>query len=129
MRFDRCLAAMFVFALGGPAVGQASSHREAPAIAEDPTADNTDVYAFISPFDPNNLVVIANYVPLLLPASGPNFYQFSDDVRYEIHFDNDGDATTDITYRFEFETTFQNGDTFLYNTGPIASLTDPDRPS
>jgi hypothetical protein len=102
----------------------ASSHREAPAIAEDPMADNTDVYAFISPGDPNRIVFVANYVPLLLPASGPNFYRFGDSVRYEIRIDNDGNAKPDITYRWSFETTVGNGGTFLYNTGPIDSLSD-----
>ena len=104
----------------------ASSHREAPSIAEDPMADNTDVYAFISPNDPDKLVVVANYVPLLLPSSGPNFYKFADSVSYEIRFDNDGDARPDVTYRFKFRSTIENGNTFLYNTGPIDSLSDPD---
>jgi hypothetical protein len=110
--------------LGLGASAQASSHREAPSIAEDQYADNTDVYAFISPENPNNLVVVANYVPLLLGSSGPNFYKFSDDVAYDIHFDNNGDAKSDIIYRFLFETTIQTGDTFLYNTGEVDSLTD-----
>lgn len=104
---------------------QASSHREAPAIAEDPYADNTDVYTFISPEDPSKLVIVANYVPLLLPSSGPNFYRFSDDVRYEIRIDNDGDAVADVTYRWEFDTQVRNGATFLYNLGPVASIDDP----
>jgi len=102
----------------------ASSHREAPAIAEDPMADNTDVYTFISPSDPDNIVFVANYVPLLLPPSGPNFYRFGDSVRYEIRIDNNGDAKADISYRWEFKTTVANGATFLYNTGPIDSLSD-----
>ena len=103
---------------------QASSHREAPAIGEDQFADNTDVYTFISPENPDNLVIVANYVPLLIPSSGPNFYRFSDDVAYDLRIDNDGDARTDMVYRFLFETTVANGDTFLYNTGPISSLDD-----
>ncbi len=102
----------------------ASSHREAPAIAEDQFADNTDLYAFISPENPDNLVMVANYVPLLLPASGPNFYRFSDSVRYEICADNDGDAVSDVCYRFRFRTRIENGGTFLYNVGPIASIDD-----
>jgi hypothetical protein len=103
-----------------------SSHREAPAIAEDPMADNTDVYAFISPTDPSKIVFVANYVPLLLPASGPNFYRFADSVRYQIRIDNDGDAKPDISYSWRFNTTIGNGNTFLYNTGPIESLEDAD---
>lgn len=103
----------------------ASSHREAPSIAKDPCADNTDVYLFISPENPDNLVVVANYVPLLVPSSGPNFFSFCDDVAYDIKFDSNGDARTDVSYRFLFRTSVQNGDTFLYNVGPVASLTDP----
>lgn len=112
--------------LFGASPSFASSHREAPAIAEDQYVDNTDVYAFISPNDSEKLVIVANYVPLLLPASGPNFYRFSDDARYEIRIDNDGDARADITYRYEFETTTRNGNTFLYNTGSVEDLEDPD---
>lgn len=103
----------------------ASSHREAPSIAKDPCADNTDVYLFISPENPENLVVVANYIPLLVPSSGPNFFSFCDDVAYDIKFDRNGDAVTDISYRFLFRTTVQNGNTFLYNVGAVASLTDP----
>src|SRR5262245_64501559 len=101
----------------GVLTAQASSHREAPAIGEDQFADNTDVYTFISPNDPNRLVIVANYVPLLLPASGPNFYKFGDDVRYEVHIDNNGDAVPDIAYRWTFRSQRKNGATFLYNTG------------
>jgi hypothetical protein len=104
----------------------ASSHREAPSIAEDQYVDNTDVYTFISPSDPNRMVIVANYVPLLIPAAGPNFYRFSDDAYYEIHVDNDGDAVDDLTYRYEFENSIRNGNTFLYNTGTVEFLNDPD---
>ncbi len=102
-----------------------SSHREAPEISKDPVADNTDVYAFVSPDNPNTVTLIANYIPLEGPAGGPNFYEFGDDVLYEIHIDNDGDGDSDITYQFRFQTTLQDPDTFLYNTGPISSLEDP----
>jgi len=112
-------------ASGGDSV-IASSHREAPAIAEDQYVDNTDVYAFISPQSPDRLVLVADYVPLLLPASGPNYYKFSTNARYEVHIDNDGDAMDDITYRWEFKDSIKNGNTFLYNTGTIELLADPD---
>jgi hypothetical protein len=103
----------------------ASSHREAPLIAEDQYVDNTDVYAFISPSDPTKLDIVADYVPLLKPDSGPNFYKFSDNARYDVAIDNDGDAVPDVIYRWTFTTTVKNGATFLYNVGPIASPTDP----
>jgi len=102
-----------------------SSHREAPEIAKDPVADSTDVYAFVSPDQPGTVTLIANYVPLQEPAGGPNFYEFGDDVRYEIHVDNNGDGQPDVTYRFQFQTRLRNPDTFLYNTGPILSLDSP----
>ncbi len=102
-----------------------SSHREAPEISKDPVADSTDVYAFVSPDKPGTVTLIANYIPLEAPAGGPNFFEFGDDVLYTINIDNDGDGAADIIYRFRFTTTMANPDTFLYNTGPIASLTDP----
>jgi hypothetical protein len=99
-----------------------SSHREAPEISKDPVADSTDVYAFVSPDAPDTVTLIANYVPLQNPAGGPNFYEFGDDVRYEIHVDNNGDGRADVTYRFTFTTKITNPNTFLYNTAPITSL-------
>ncbi len=102
-----------------------SSHREAPEIAKDPVADSTDLYAFVSPDDPDTVTIIANYVPLESPDGGPNFYEFGNDVLYEILIDNDGDADANITYQFQFTTTLHSTTpTFLYNTGPIQSLTD-----
>ena len=102
-----------------------SSHREAPEISQDPAADSTDVYAFVSPDCPNTVTLIANYVPLQEPAGGPNFYQFGTDVLYEIHVDNNGDGYPEISYQFMFETRYTTPDSFLYNTGPITSLNDP----
>ncbi|HEU5242931.1 MAG TPA: DUF4331 domain-containing protein [Gaiellaceae bacterium] len=102
-----------------------SSHREAPAISQDPVADNADTYAFVSPDDPSTVTIITNYLPLEGPPGGPNFFEFGDDVLYSIYVDNDGDALPEIEYQFRFRTTYQNEDTFLYNTGPIGSLTDP----
>jgi hypothetical protein len=103
----------------------ASSHREAPLISQDPTADNTDTYAFVSPDKPDTVTLVANYYPYEGPAGGPNFYRFSDDVLYQIHIDNVGDAKDHIVYQFRFTTYALNGGTFLYNTGPIKSLDDP----
>src|SRR3954469_15250205 len=99
-------------AAGGVAMmttmSDASSHREAPMIAEDQLVDNTDVYSFISPTNPDRLVIVADYIPLLLPTSGPNYYRFSDEARYEVHIDNDGDAKPDWTYRWTFENELKN---------------------
>ncbi len=91
-----------------PADTSASSHREAPLISNDPLADNTDLYVFRSPDDPNSVTIVANYIPLELPEGGPNYSTFGEDVRYEIHVKNQtssgalGSATDDITYRFTF---------------------------
>src|SRR6476619_4913222 len=98
-----------------------SSHREAPEISRDPTADNTDLYAFVSPDAPDTVTIIANYIPLEEPAGGPNFASFDDSVLYAIHVDNTGDAKDDITYQFRFKTTIVNGNTFLYNTNQIGA--------
>jgi hypothetical protein len=102
-----------------------SSHREAPGISKDPVADSSDVYAFVSPDKPDTVTLIANYVPLQGPAGGPNFFEFGDDVLYQIHIDNNGDGQADVSYEFRFATTVVDPDTFLYNTGPIESLGSP----
>jgi Domain of unknown function (DUF4331) len=102
-----------------------SSHREAPGTSQDPVADSTDLYAFVSPDDPTTVTMICNYIPLEGPAAGPNFYEFGDDVLYSLHISNKGTAEPDITYDFRFQTQVLDGNTFLYNTGPIAALDDP----
>jgi hypothetical protein len=109
----------------GPGNAFASSHAEAPLISQDPRADNTDLYAFVSPDNTNTVTMIANYIPLEQPASGPNFYSFDDTVLYEIKIDNTGDGRPDVGYQFRFTTATRNPDTFLYNTGPITSPSDP----
>jgi hypothetical protein len=113
------IAALFVIT---STAALASSHREAPLIKEDPTADNTDVYAFRSPDAPDTVTIIANFIPLEEPSNGPNFYSFSDSALYEIHIDNNGDAREDITYQFRFRTDVRDNSTFLYNTGPVLTL-------
>ena len=105
---------------------RASSHREAPLISQDPLADNTDVYAFVSPERPDRVVLISNFIPLQFPSSGPNFWKFDDNVMYEIMVDNTGDAVEDITYQFRFATQVRNPNTFLFTTGPVTSIDDPD---
>ena len=93
---------------------QASSHREAPLIANDPLADNTDLYAFRSPDDTNTVTIIANYVPLQLPQGGPNYASFGENIRYEIHIKNSASTTgDDITYRFTFTKTNEDTTTFF----------------
>ena len=103
-------------------VGDASSHREAPLIADDPVADATDTYAFVSPDKPDTVTLVGNWVPLEEPAGGPNFADFGDDVRYDIDVDNNGDNVPELVYQFTFKTTVASGDTFLYNTGPIDAI-------
>jgi hypothetical protein len=112
---------------GGPAppAATASSHSEAPLISTDPRADNTDLYAFVSPDAPDTVTMIANYIPLEPPASGPNFPAFDPTVKYEIRVDTNGDSIDDTVYRFRFFTKTRNPRTFLYNVGPISSVTDP----
>jgi Domain of unknown function (DUF4331) len=101
-----------------------SSHREAPEISKDPVADNTDTYAFVSPDNPKTVTIIANYLPAEVPAGGPTFFEFGDDVQYSIYIDNDRDGVAEIEYQFEFESRITNPDTFLYNNGQIKSLND-----
>ncbi len=84
--------------------GAGSSHREAPLISQDPAADATDLYAFVSPDAPDTVTLIANYYPMQDPAGFPNFYRFGDDVTYRINIDNNGDAVEDVFYQWTFDT-------------------------
>jgi hypothetical protein len=109
-----------------PGTGQASSHREGPLISGQPQYDNTDVYAFVSPDKPDTTTLVANWHPFSEPAGGPNFYRFGTDARYQIHVDNTGDGQSEVIFRWTFKDYYRNKDTFLYNTGPVSSLNDPD---
>ena len=92
----------------------ASSHREAPLISNDPLADNTDLYAFKSPTDPEKIILIANYIPFEHPAGGPNWYTFGTNIRYEVHIDNNTMTSgDDIIYRFTFSQTNEDPTTFF----------------
>ncbi|MBB5873286.1 hypothetical protein F4553_006720 [Allocatelliglobosispora scoriae] len=114
------------FASMAPTASTASSHREAPLIAGQPRLDNTDLYAFVSPDNAATVTLIANWTPFEEPNGGPNFYPFGVATQHDINIDNDGDAKPDVTYRWEFSSAYRNKGTFLYNTGPVTSLTDPD---
>jgi hypothetical protein len=109
----------------GPQASVASSHREAPLIASDPAADNTDLYAFVSPERPGYVTFIANWIPFEEPNGGPNFYPFATDAAYNINVDSDGDAKADAVFRWTFKNVDRRGgSTFLYNNGPVTSLDD-----
>jgi hypothetical protein len=101
-----------------------SSHREAPLSALDPTADDTDVYAFKADDAPNSLTVISNWIPFEDPAGGPNFYRFDDRARYYINVDNTGDGRPDVRYRFSFKTRIGNPNSFLYALPGVSSIHD-----
>lgn len=118
------LAAALGFSLAAPTI--AASHREAPGITEDPVADLTDLYAFVSPDRPDSTTFVMNVDPFQNPAGGPNFNKFGDDVLYELNIDNNGDAVADIKYQFRFKTSYSNPNTFLYNTNQVTSVDDPD---
>ena len=109
----------------GPQASVASSHREAPLIASDPAADNTDLYAFVSPERPGYVNFIANWIPFEEPNGGPNFYPFATDAAYNVNVDSDGDAKADAVFRWTFKNVDRRGgSTFLYNNGPVTSLND-----
>ncbi len=129
-------------ALGGvallaPGASSASSHREAPYTLTDPSADNTDTYAFVSPENDGSVTLIANWSPFQEPAGGPNFFPWDTTAAYDINIDNDGDAKPDLVYRWTFDDIDLRGavdrgvgnggkGTFLYNDGAINTLTDRD---
>ena len=109
--------------VGGPSPSPstASSHREAPLISQDPTADNTDLYAFRSPDKPDTLSIVSNWIPGEDPAAGPNYYTFSDQARYNIFVDKNGDGKPEETWRFRFKTAA--GPYFLGNTVQTYTVT------
>ena len=130
---NRVLAATTALVVGGglfaglaPLASRASSHREAPLTAADPQIDNTDVYAFVSPDRPDSVTLVSSWIPFEEPAGGPNFYLWAEHTNYDINISNDGGTNADITYRWKFTTHYRNPNTFLYNTGPVTSLNDPD---
>src|SRR5881392_583292 len=106
-------AAVAVALARGPApqAGNASSHREAPLISEDPSADNTDLYAFRSPDKPDSVTILSDWIPGEDPAAGPNWYTFSPTARYDIYADTNGDGKPDVTWYFRFK-----------NRAPVAFL-------
>jgi len=106
---------------GNPEAAKASSHREAPLISQDPTADNTDLYAFVSPDKPDTATIISNWIPGEDPAAGPNYYTFSPSARYDIYLDRNGDGKPDITYYFRFKN--QPSQFFLGNTQQSYTVT------
>ena len=95
-------------------------------IAGEPQVDNTDLYAFVSPDKRDSVNLIANWIPFEEPNGGPNFYPFATNTAYDINIDNNGDARPDIVYRWTFTNHYKNKNTFLYNTGQVTSLSDPD---
>jgi hypothetical protein len=95
-------------------------------ISGQPQYDNTDVYAFVSPDKPDTTTIVANWIPFEEPAGGPNFFPFAEDAQYDLRIDNNGDAQEELVFRYTFKTHTKNNKTFLYNTGAVTSLDDPD---
>jgi len=115
-----CLAAAALVV----AIGTGSSHREAPLTSADPLGDDTDVWFFTPKNQPDQVAIVANWVPFEDPAGGPNFYRFDDRARYYINIDNTGDGDFDIRYRFDFRNQF-NDKNYLHSLTPITDLDSP----
>ena len=125
MRKLSFVAALLALAVAVP-LSMGSSHREAPRILKDPTADNTDVWAFTAPDAPDSLTVVSNWIPFEDPAGGPNFYPLDENARYYVKIDNTGDGYEDVAYRWKFKTRFRNPESFLYAAPTVDSVNDPD---
>ena len=108
--------------LGTAGPAGAASHREAPLIALDPTADLTDVYAFRSWENPDRAVFIMNVIPQQTPASGPNFFNLDDQVLYAFHLDLDQDGKSDdLDIEFVATTEIRNN---ASAAAPLANFQD-----
>jgi hypothetical protein len=123
MRRIALIAALIAAAIAVP-LSFGSSHREAPLTSIDPTADDTDLYAFTANDAPGSLTVVANWIPFEDPAGGPNFYKFDDRAHYYINIDNTGDGAPDVRYQFAFKTTVGNPESFLYALPGVSSIND-----
>ena len=119
------VTAALAAALGAVAIGAGSSHREAPLTSLDPTADNTDVYAYVANDAQDAVTLVANWVPFEDPAGGPNFYRFDDRAHYYINVDNTGDGKPDVRYLFQFATKTLDPNSFLYAKPPVDSIDSP----
>ncbi|MEA2401589.1 MAG: hypothetical protein QOK00_1992 [Thermoleophilaceae bacterium] len=106
-------------------LGFGSSHREAPGITLDPTADNTDTYAWTAKGAEGALTIAADWIPGEVPANGPNFFGWDDRARYYIHIDNTGDGRPDVSYRYQFKTKVKNKESFLYALPGASGYDDP----
>jgi hypothetical protein len=118
------VAATAALAVGFASPAFGASHREAPLTQGDPLIDNTDVYAYTSPDKPDTVTLLANWIPFQEPAGGPNFYPWGENVEYDIHIDNNGDAVADVTYRWIFTSNYKDDNATLYNNGPVTSFND-----
>jgi hypothetical protein len=125
LAFALPLAAALAAGTIAVAPGSGSSHREAPLTALDPTADDTDVYAFTAPDTTGALTVVTNWIPFEDPAGGPNFYRFDDRADYYVNVDSTGDGRYDVRYRFKFKTKVRNPNSFLYALPGVSSIADP----
>jgi hypothetical protein len=123
MRRIALIAALIAAAIAVP-LSFGSSHREAPLTSIDPTADDTDLYAFTANDAPGALTVVANWIPFEDPAGGPNFYRFDDRAHYYINVDNTGDGAPDVRYQFAFKTRVGNPNSFLYALPGVSSIND-----
>src|SRR4051812_723887 len=123
MRRTALIAALIAAAIAVP-LSFGSSHREAPLTSIDPTADDTDLYAFTANDAPGALTVVANWIPFEDPAGGPNFYKFDDRAHYYVNIDNTGDGAPDVRYQFAFKTKVGNPDSFLYALPGVSSIND-----
>src|SRR3954471_1460139 len=123
MRRIALIAALIAAAIAVP-LSFGSSHREAPLTSIDPTADDTDLYAFTANDAPGALTVVANWIPFEDPAGGPNFYKFDDRAHYYVNIDNTGDGAPDVRYQFAFKTTVGNPNSFLYALPGVSSIND-----
>src|SRR5690348_9616154 len=105
-----------------PASLFASSHREAPIVALDRSADVTDWYAFVSYDHPDRVTMILNVDGFLEPSNGPNYFPFDPNIRYVMNVDNNHDGLTDISFQFRFKTEIRQPGVFTGFVGGIGGF-------
>ncbi len=101
-----CLSLIAAAALAATALGtQASSHREALAVLNEPCADNTDTYAWVSNTSHDKLYLSMNFNPLHEPGQGNQGLRACNGYRYEFHIGVGASLKSRVIYRVEFKNT------------------------
>src|SRR3954469_14622104 len=105
----KSLIASLLFSAAAGTSAYASSHREALAILNEPCADNTDTYAWVSNETHDKLYLIMDFNPLHEPGQGNQGLRACNGYRYEFHIGQGDSLRSRVIYRVEFTNSLPGG--------------------